>query len=132
MKGGEKDAIIRGELTPNGYSLIDIPRSGRTKGGGVAVILRSSLKVKQQKVTNKSSFEAIEVLITSKSDIIRLCVVYKPPVGSKTAQPTSVFLDEFSDYIDEQSTTSGKLLVVGDFNFHVGDSKNNDSEPSSL
>ena len=44
------------------------------------------------------------------------------------SQPTSVFLDEFHQYMDEHGTTSGKLLVLGDLNFHYGDIKCQESK----
>ena len=128
LKSGEKDVITRGQLTPAGYSLIDAPRLGRARrSGGIAILFRSHLKVKQQKVSDKASFEATEVLITNNGEIIRLCVVYRPGPGTVNAQPPSIFFNEFYEYIDELATTTGKLLVVGDFNFHM-DKCNNETE----
>ena len=58
----------------------------------------------------------MEVLLQTGSDCVRVCVLYRPPSTSK-----SRFLDEFSEYIDQRATMSGKLLVLGDFNIHVDD-----------
>ena len=126
LTSGEKDNIVRDDLTPSGYALIDVPRT-KTRGGGVGIVYKSSLKVKKQKVTGLMSFEATEVLISSSKDIIRLAVIYRPPTGSKTGQPTTTFLEEFNNYIDQHATTTGQLLVVGDFNFHYGNSTNAES-----
>ena len=68
-----------------------MPRA-KCRGGGVAVLHKSSLKVVKQKVTSQSSFEVTEVLISTATDIIRLIVVYRPPPGGKCSQPTSIFL----------------------------------------
>ena len=48
LSPGYKDKVIRCDLTPDGFQLIDSPRrTGR--GGGVAIILKESIKVKQEK-----------------------------------------------------------------------------------
>ena len=39
-----------------------------------------------------------------------------------------MFLEEFSKYLEKIIPSDGKLLVVGDFNFHLDDAKNNHSE----
>ena len=118
---------MRNDLTPLGYTLIDVPRT-KTRGGGVGIVYKSSLKVEKQKVAGLSSFEATEVLISTAKDIIRLAVIYRPPPGCKTSQPTTVFLEEFYNYIDQHATTTGQLLVVGDFNFHYGNESNADNK----
>ena len=60
------------------------------------------------------TFEYMEVLLQTKSECVRLCVVYRPPSSSKPQ-----FLEDFSTYIDGLATMSGKLLVLGDFNIHI-------------
>ena len=40
---------------------------------------------------------------------------------------TSVFLNEFSRYLDELNTADGRLLIVGDFNFIMDDCENSSS-----
>ena len=63
------------------------------------------------------TFENMEVQLYTGIDCVRVCVLYRPSSTSK-----SKFLNEFSEYIDERATMSGKLLVLGDFNIHVDDS----------
>ena len=115
---GERDQIVCGTLTPNGYKLDTLSRK-TGKGGGVAILYKSSLMCKKQKVCKYKSFECIELMLTSGCDSIRLCVIYKPPVGSKHGISFTSFLDEFQQYMDGHATSSGKLLVVGDFNVHM-------------
>jgi hypothetical protein len=128
LTSGERDRLSRGELTPKGYHLIDVSRS-KGRGGGVGVVHKDTLSVKQQLITaERSSFECVELLISSGSDVIRLAVVYRPPAGGKSGQPTAVFLDEFHKYVDGLATTSGRLLIVGDFNFHFEDVNDIDAQ----
>ena len=84
--------------------------------------------MKKQKNVNYPSFECLETLITGTSDIIRLAVIYSPPSSSKCGKPVGQFLEDFRTYLDNHSTTSGKLLLVGDFNLHVEDGQNRDSQ----
>ena len=46
---------------------------------------------------------------------------------SPTALSTLVFLDEFSDHLDETVYSGGNLIVLGDFNFHVDDTSDADA-----
>ena len=98
-------------------------------GNGVALICKQSLTIKQQKVASASSYECMEILTIAENEVVRLAVVYhRPPSGGKSNQPVSVFIDEFYSYIDKQATMSGKLSVVGDFNFHVGSTSSQDTK----
>jgi hypothetical protein len=121
LRTGDEDKIVIGNLIPDGYKLCHVARTGvKVKGGGgVAVIHRSNLKVTQQPTDSFSSFEHMEVLLSTANNCIRLSVVYRPPDMS-----LAMFQEEFSDYIDSHSTTSGRLLIVGDLNIHL-ESKTN-------
>jgi exonuclease III len=116
-KGSQYD-IVCGELTPMGYKLEHVPRN-TGRGGGVAVLYKTSVKCKKQKVDRYSSFELLELVLTTRCDSIRLCVVYRPPAGGKHSKSFGTFLTEFQNYISSLSTSTGKLLVLGDFNIHV-------------
>ncbi|ELT87238.1 hypothetical protein CAPTEDRAFT_224050 [Capitella teleta] len=62
---------------------------------------------------SSASFEVLECVI--KSPIVRrICVVYQP-------YRTALFMGEFSSYLAGLTTSPGHLLVLGDFNLHVGD-----------
>ena len=112
LRSGDKDKIITGDITPAGYKIHHVPRCGR-KGGGVAVVLRSEFTTKKQKIGQFVTFEAIELSIVSKKDMIRLSVIYRPPSSNKNQ-----FLDEFQEYLDSHTSSKGKFVVLGDFNFH--------------
>ena len=124
LSPGDKDNIVVGDITPPGYEIHHVPRPHH-KGGGVALVTNSSFKSKKEKVTNFKSFEVIEMKVLSKKDCIRIAVVYRPPAHSKT-----VFLDEFQEYLDAQSSSSGKLVVIGDFNMHID--KDTDPDATKL
>ena len=116
----EKEKVVCGELTPSGYTLLHTPRE-QGRGGGVAVVLKSSISTKAEK-TNFNSFESMAIMCKTSPSCTRLIVLYRPPSHSKAE-----FLDEFRDYMDTHVTTAGRLLVVGDFNLHMDDKKDNDA-----
>ena len=43
----------------------------------------TALKVSLQKVTKYDSFEYMEILLSTDSDVVRLIVLYRPPSGGK-------------------------------------------------
>ena len=126
LQSGSQHDVACGELIPACFAMKHVPRT-TARGGGVAVVFKSSIKVKKEKVKQFSSFEVIELLLNTRNDSLRLCVIYRPPPGGKCSKPVSVFLSEFEEYIANNSLTTGKLLVVGDFNFHLDVLDNNDS-----
>lgn len=118
--------VVLGNLVPAGYKILHEPR-GKRRGGGVAIVFKECLNLQRQDAAQFSSFDHIEVLIKTGNDCIRAVTIYRPPPTGKGGKPTNIFLDEFNEYIDSISTTSGKLIIGGDFNFHVDDENNHDA-----
>ena len=108
----ESNRIVCGDLTPDGFSLLYTPRA-EEQGGGVAVVLRSSVKATKEE-RNFHSFELMELLCKFADVQLRLIVLYCPPSHSVTD-----FIDVFFTYMDSLINSTGRLLVVGDFNIHV-------------
>ena len=111
-----------GDLCPNGYILQHIPRqTGR--GGGTGLLHKDSLHVKLHKTNHYTSFEYSEYFLKM-DQCIRLIVVYRPPPTKPNKLKTSQFFDEFPHFLEQQVVSTGHLLIVGDFNFHIDDSSN--------
>ena len=100
-------------LTPSGYSIQHIARpSGR--GGGIAVIFRSTLLVS---VINKPVFPSFEHLlfrISCSSKSYLFLALYRPPSTSK-----SDFLSDFAVLLEDIASSPSDLIIMGDFNFHL-------------
>lgn len=107
------------------YQLFHVPRTSR--GGGVCVILRKGYFVNTIDGTVFSSFEHIDLSIASGTANLRLLSVYRPPPSKKNGLTTQQFLGEFSTLIETLTISSGKLLITGDFNFHVDNSDDHDA-----
>lgn len=70
------------------------------------------------------SFEYISVVTSSPQ--IRLCVVYRPPSVERVTN--NLFFDEFAELMSIIIVQKQKLLIVGDFNFHM----NKTDDPSAI
>ena len=68
----------------------------------------------------------MNVKLKSLETVINLVVIYRPPCIQNV--PVSMFFEEFSKYLQIIIPSDGKLPVVGDFNFHLDDAKNDHSE----
>ena len=107
-----------------GYSGVHSPRPSGRRGGGVALIYRDSHRIQTIPVGFASaSFEYLVSLLQCNSISLRVVVVYRPPSQSTKCSGDQV-LAEFSDFLQLLTVTSGKLLIVGDFNIHVDVSSN--------
>ena len=109
-----------------GYQLLDVARPvGR--GGGVGLIIRDNIHVKKQKIAvTITSYECLEVLLNAGSCFVRVLTIYRPPSSGKSGSSSATFLEEFTYHLDHLCTSSGQLLVLGDFNFHYDQSSHSD------
>ena len=112
--------VIRSELCPTGYKLLDHMRTGR-RGGGTGLLFRDSLNVTKVYGGEKESFEFSEWLIQfSSSHSLRLAIIYRPQNDADAIRiPTSTFFSEFSEYLESVVMCEEQLIIVGDFNIHV-------------
>lgn len=125
LTGSDKDNPTVSALLPDGYSIRQ--RSRKTRGGGTALVYRSSLNITETKVPQLSeSFETLDCLISG-TKAIRLSVVYRPPPSKSNKFTVKQFLGEFAEYLAHLVTSPGHLIILGDFNFHVNDSSDRDA-----
>ena len=104
---------ILNSITPRNYSIINSPRL-HGKGGGLAIIYRSCLKIKKITTAEYPTFEALCVQLTISSFSYNILTIYRPPSSSK-----SQFLSDFSSLLEDLVPSSSELIITGDFNFHV-------------
>jgi len=97
-----------------GYNIIRCDRTGDKRGGGVALYVSLTLKVKVLATSEgvyQGKPEFLIVEIASNSDKLLLATVYRPP---KTG-----FLHEFENTLLELFTDYSNLVVFGDFNANL-------------
>ncbi|CAB4030953.1 Hypothetical predicted protein, partial [Paramuricea clavata] len=98
-----------------------------SRGGGVGVLLKTSIRIKTQSQRKFISFEYIDVTMECSNSRTRMVIIYRPP-SSKTNQLTnSQFFDEFCNLMEQLIILPGNLLIAGDFNYHVDNSTNPDT-----
>ena len=84
--GSTVDKTWSSELFPNGYRIQQVPRPGKTRGGGVAIIYKANIDFKMLTSSSDrhfSTFEYIDCNIALNKSSLRLSVIYRPPPSQK-------------------------------------------------
>ena len=105
------------------HQLFNKPRIGR--GGGVCVILKKGYSVNQLPLPLFKSFEYIALSVSCGSTKLCIVGVYRPPPSKKNGLSSEIFFNEFQILIENLAVLPGKLLLVGDFNFHLDNASTN-------
>ena len=88
-------------------------------GGGVGVILRKDYDTHELVSNQYSSFEHLDLAISSGSTHLHLLSVYRPPPSKKNKLTVAKFMNDFSALLETIIISYGKLIITGDFNFHM-------------
>ena len=109
----EKDRIVCVDVTPAGYKFEHKARV-KGRGGGVAVIFKSSMTCRKKKISLYKTFELMEVVLSTATESVCIGVLYRPPSGS-----ICDFMEELTQYLDSHTASSQKYVLMGDFNVHM-------------
>ena len=113
----ERDPVVIGEITPEGYSFFNFCRKV-DEHGGIGIVYKSNLNIQSAPIDIETlSFEYASVTIKTLG--VRLISVYRPPPSDTNQLKVSQFLEEFDAFVSEISMAPMKTLIVGDFNVHV-------------
>ena len=128
--GTSYDTKCLNELVPNGYQIKHIPRSSSAIGGGVALLFKSSLKVRHiiSDALTYKQFEFISCLMTINEMNLQLSVVYRPPPNAKNGLKVNLFFEEFQTFLENHCCKFSNFLLTGDLNFHLDDPSNYDTK----
>ena len=83
------------------------------RGGGVAVVHKANTTITKQPTESYRSSEHMEVLVRTRNDYV-CCVLYRP-----TNRSVVDFVEDLMNNMNYHTTTSGRLIVVGDLNIHL-------------
>ena len=111
FRPGGLDQCSINALTPTGYNLQHVPRQHK-RGGGLAIVYHSGLRVGSVEVRHCDSFECFTTTIKHLSTSLCLTALYRPPQSSHPK-----FMSELSDLLEEQSSGNLNSIIMGDFNF---------------
>ena len=114
-----KYSAVLSELTPPGYrTLVHCPRPGH-RGGGTALLVKEGINDSNAYSDEKTSFEVSEWLVSFGPTHARTVIVYRLPYSEDHPITAGVFFHEFAEYLESVVMSRNKLLITGDFNFHM-------------
>lgn len=123
--GTATDQQVLCEMVPAGYECHHVPRQDGRRGGGVAVVYRSSLSLKILHSTSDKEFthlEHLDCVISGQDSMeVRLCTVYRPPSSSKNGLKMCTFLEEWAVLLDQLTIAAHRVIITGDINIHMDD-----------
>ena len=107
-----KEHLLGEDLSTN---LICKPRGGSKKGGGIALVTKSTIKVSSYKLSFPApkSFEYLCCKIKTAKQFLLICIYRCPSVSLAN------FLLEFTNLLVSLSSLSLEAMIVGDFNIKV-------------
>ncbi|ELT87783.1 hypothetical protein CAPTEDRAFT_212358 [Capitella teleta] len=105
---------ICGDLTPTGYKLRALNRKEK-RGGGVAVLHKSNIRVDEVKDLTTDSLEGLEVTISSTRSV-RILLLYRLKVS--VSNPRDAFLNDLQDILECLIVKPKSFIILGDFNIH--------------
>ena len=68
-----------------------------------------------------TQFEHMELSVKAGKTQMRLCIIYRPPPSGQNRFKATMFLDEWSNYLDRLTTMAQEVIIIGDLNFHFDD-----------
>lgn len=129
--GSSVDEVCVSELVPSGYEIKHVPRCGRRRGGGVAVIFKSALQLKvvaTSKEKEFSQFEYMDCSVSVRGYTTRLAIIYRPPPSKGNSLSATAFLEEeWPTFLSKYVTIDKNIILVGDLNFHLDVPSNRES-----
>ena len=99
-------------ICPEGYQFLRCDRK-TGKGGGVGFLLRNSFNASVITTSSFSSFEHLAIEISTKTEVARILVIYRPP-----AKPLPKFIEEFTCLLEDLALGGSAIIISGDFNIH--------------
>ena len=116
----EKAKLLSSPLNTDGFRMYTKNRVGN-KGGGIVLVSKDKYKVNALALAEPVGFEAqvwkVEICRDMVLTIIR---VYRPPYSVRNGNTVTKFLDEFTPWIVNIISNYSHIILMGDFNIHVG------------
>ena len=114
---------VLSELLPPGYDILRVARRDK-RGGTVAVLFREVLVLNIIQYTKGgifTQFEHMELSMKAGKNQIGLCSIYHPPPSEQNRFKATMFLDEWSNYLDRLTTIPQEVIIIRDLNFYFND-----------
>ena len=95
------------------------------RGGGLALIHRSTNDTKLIAHGQTRSFKYATWQLTTKKNNITITGIYHPP--PKNAITNGMFIDDITEHLITLQSTATNNIILGDFNMHINDANSNDA-----
>ena len=110
------------ELAPSGFDVKSFPRQSRSRGGGIAIVFKSTLGSNITFKTNfdfaHTSFEVVQASITLQNNALHFFCLYRPPPNRQNNLTASMFTEQLPDFLDYVNSLTGFVCLDGDMNIH--------------
>ena len=111
-----KLAEVKAILKEAGYIILNIDRPKR--GGGVGIIYRQNLQIKQLDGLILDALELGLWHLTIANKIVHIMGTYQPPKSISNKSTMNLFFEELSDYLTENINMYEELIILGDTNIY--------------
>jgi hypothetical protein len=111
---------ITATIKSYGFNIIHKPRRNcdKLRGGGVAIIFHSSLKLTQVCIKHGELFESVLAKFRNNmGDNVCCCCVYRP------GPLTEAFFSDFDEFIGSIFLKFSQIIICGDLNIHLDNPK---------
>ena len=111
-----KLAEVKAILKQAGYIILNIDRPRR--GGGVGIIHRQNLQIKQLDGLVQDALEMGLWKLTIANKTVHIMGIYHPPKSISNTSTMNLFFEELSDYLTENIKKYEELIILADTNIH--------------
>ena len=119
VQGDEAKTV---ESAPSGFHVKSFPRQSRCRGGGIAIVYKSTFGSNITFKTNfdftHTSFEVVQASITLQHNTLHFFCMYRPPPNRRNNLTDSMFTEQLPDILDYVNNLPGFVWLVGDVNIH--------------
>ena len=114
LDGTDADKYYIQDLCAEDYTFYTLLHF-ESRGGCVGMLFNKSLMIKRKPSCDFSSFETIDVLLTSPGKNLRIVNIYQPPPSATNNLSVTLYLTEFSQFLEQLVITTTPLVIKGWF-----------------
>ena len=116
----KSDGHLIKQIEEYNYKIVSFRKPRRLDlGGGVAIVFKRQINLKQVKCDKYRSFESVSCQVTTDKGAILFSNVYRPDYSSKNRYTAKKFCSEYLQHLETLSSFALPTYIVGDYNFHL-------------
>ena len=119
--------IATNDIMCSGYKFSNVNRNQR-RGGCLTLAYKNNLNVKLSLHGQSRSFDYVVWECSISNTLLTLVGIYHPPYSDGTKVTDAMFLDNLAEFLETMLTTYSNIVVSRDFNLHIDDIGNPDTQ----